>query len=154
VYRRGLGATQSDIATCAPTGGFAHDAWAAIDPTCFAYSPSAWSQMAGFSPSALATMPVAPSAVSAGASTVPAPYTQAEYDAAVNAALAQGLTETQANNLAASQSQSSVCGSGESLAADGSCVASTNWLLWGGVALVGLFAIVALGGGSPRRYGR
>ena len=30
----------------------------------------------------------------------------------------------------------------------------TNWLLWGGLALVGVFGLVALSGGSPRRYGR
>lgn len=37
---------------------------------------------------------------------------------------------------------------------DGSYVCATNWVLWGGIALVGLFAVVAMGGGSARRYGR
>jgi hypothetical protein len=31
---------------------------------------------------------------------------------------------------------------------------STNWLLIGGLALVGVVALSAVGGGSPRRYGR
>ncbi|HXU76433.1 MAG TPA: hypothetical protein VN794_07685 [Methylomirabilota bacterium] len=30
---------------------------------------------------------------------------------------------------------------------------NTNWLLWGAVGL-GVFALVAISGGSPRRYGR
>jgi hypothetical protein len=37
---------------------------------------------------------------------------------------------------------------------DGSYVCATNWALWGGIAIVGMFALAVIGGGSPRRYGR
>ena len=91
--------------------------------------------------------PPAPPAVSAGVSDVPAPYSQDEYEAAVAGALAQQSGAWQAQNQATM----------DATAANLDAVAppsSTNWALWGALALVGVFGFVALAGGTPGRYGR
>jgi len=152
--RHGLGATYQDALDCSNASGSAWGALvAAFNPKCFAYSPAAWAEMAQFVPP---PAPVAPPAVASALSSSPAPLTQAEYDAELNASIAAGVAATQAQNLASFQSQGTVCASGESLAADGvTCVAPTSsWWLYGALALVGVFAMVSLGGGSARRYGR
>ena len=152
--RRGLGGivslTPQAISNCAG-GGFKYY----FDPLCWEYSPSAWNEMAAFQQSNIATMPVAPAAIPAAYTSVaPSVDDAAQQESDVlNAAALQ----TQANDLAASQNQGVVCGSGELLSEGGvTCYApaSTNWALWGALALVGVFGVVALSGGSARRYGR
>lgn len=125
-----------------------------INPFCWGYSPSAWAQMAQFASQSITTMPVAPAAIPAAYTTV-APTTDEaaqQTSDSLNAAMAQ----TQANNLAAAQGQPTVCDSGQVLADDGvTCVSpAASWWLWGAVAAVSVFALVAISGGSPRRYGR
>jgi hypothetical protein len=152
--RRGLGATYQDALDCSNAPGTAWGALvAAFNPKCFSYSPAAWAEMAQFVPP---LAPVAPPAVSAGTSLTPAPYTEAEYQVALDASIAAGSAATKEQTLAAFQSQGTVCASGETLAADGvTCVAPTaSWWLYGALALVAVFAVVSLGGGSARRYGR
>ena len=153
-----VAAPQSDIVNQTPQAisNCSGSGWAyAFDPLCWGYSLSAWNQMAAYQASNLNTPPVAPAAIPA-AYTATAPTVeeaQQQTTAALNAAAAQ----TQQNNLAASQNQPTVCDSGEVLADDGvTCYtpSSTNWALWGALALVGVFGAVALSGGSPRRYGR
>ena len=152
--RRGLGGivslTPQAIANCAG-GGLKYY----LDPLCWEYSPSAWNEMAAFKASNIATMPVAPEAIPA-AYTATAP-TVDEASQQESNMLNAAARQTQANDLAASQNQAVVCGPGEVLADDGvSCYtpSSTNWALWGALALVGVFGFVALSGGSARRYGR
>jgi hypothetical protein len=129
----------------------------ALNSGCWKYSPSAWSQMAQFAqPPSSVIAP--PPAVDAGTSTVPAPYkcssgameTAAtncpEYSAAVDASLAAGKALTDQAMLDWYAVQSPVL--------DSSASGSTNWLLYAGIALAGVFALSVVGGGSPRRYGR
>ena len=141
-----LGASQ--IAHCA-------SAWFYFDPICWAtgYSRSAFQEMAQYQP-LQSDLPVAPAAIPSAYSSVAPTVDQASQE--TSDALNAAMTQTQANTLASSQNQATVCGSGQTLADDGAtCVsAGTNWALWGGIALVGLFALVAMGGGSARRYGR
>jgi hypothetical protein len=128
-----------------------------INPFCWGYSREAWSQMAQFSAQA-ATIPepTPPSAVPAAYGSTAAPYTQAEYQAALDAAIAAGSDATTAARLLAAQGMTPVCGSGQALADDGvTCVdVTTSWWIYGALALVAVFAVVSLGGGSARRYGR
>ena len=138
--RRGLGdASQgvllgNDVATC-------NSGWYWLLPFCWELSPAAWSQAAQFSPTALTTAPVAPAAIPAAySSTAP---TVADVEQQTTDSINAAAAATQAANLASSQSQPEV-----------DDTASTNWALWGAVALVGVFGFVALAGGSPRRYGR
>ena len=112
---------------------------------CWQYTPDAWRQMRAFAEQGPGA-PVPPPAVSAGESTIPAPYTQAEYQAAVDEALAQGQTETQAKQSAWAASFVPVSASPSTLGG--------SWWVWIAVAGVAVFALVAVGGGSPRRYGR
>lgn len=171
---RGLGANM-DAQTI-----WCSDAWKwPLNPACWGYSPSAWAQMAQFraqAPKADSIKP--PPAVDAGTSTVPAPYQCAagemataatncpEYTAAVDAALAQGKQLTDQALLDWFKEQPIVpdakpmCFVGTPvMAPDGSwscdsSAGSSNWLLWGGLAVGAVFAISMLGGGGPRRYGR
>ena len=142
--------TPQAIANCSGSG------WAyAVDPLCWGYSLAAWNQMAAYQASNLNTSPVAPAAIPAAYTSVAPTVAEAEQQTtdSLNAAAAA----TQAANLAASQNQPMVCDAGEVLDSDGvTCYtpSSTNWALWGAVALVGVFGFVALAGGSPRRYGR
>ena len=66
-----------------------------------------------------------------------------EYSAAVDASIAEGKALTDQALLDWYGQQSPVTDP-----------ASTNWLLYGVLAVVGLVAVVSVGGGSPRRYGR
>jgi hypothetical protein len=149
--RRGLAGlvslTPQAIANCAGGGARYY-----FDPLCWEYSPSAWNEMASFQSPAAPVAPAAiPSAYTAVAPTV-ADASQQTTDVLNAAAL-----QSQEQNLAAAQNQSTICDSDQTLAADGvTCVdnnPSTNWALWGAVALVSVFGVVALAGGSPRRHG-
>lgn len=157
--RPGLGDTSSgvlagnDVATC-------NSGWYWFLPFCWEYSPSAWSEAAQFSPASLTTMPVSPAAVSVSNPSAPAPLTAEEAAQQTSASLNAAALQTQANNLAASQNQPTVCDSGQVLNDDGVCVDAGCSLFglpcWGLAAIAGLtfFAFAAIGGGSARRYGR
>jgi hypothetical protein len=150
-----VAATYQDALDCSNAKGTAWGALvAALAPKCYGYSPAAWAQMAVYVPSSLDTSPVAPAAIPAAYSAT-APTVDEAAQQTTDSLNAAALA-TQAANLVASQNQATVCDTGETLAADGvTCVsAATNWALWGGIALVGLFGLVALAGGSPRKAGR
>jgi hypothetical protein len=158
--RRGLGIVGqpihgSVIDTGAGTTADCNVGWQwALNSGCWKYSPSAWSQMAQFQ---TPPVPVPPPAVSAGTSTVPAPYQCAsgsmataatncpEYSAAVDASIAAGKDLTDAALLDWYGAQTPV------LDPSGG---SVNWMLYAGIALAAVFALSVVGGGSPRRYGR
>ena len=125
-----------------------------INPFCWGYSPSAWAQMAQFASQSITTMPVAPAAIPAAYTTV-APTTD-EAAQQTSDVLNAAMLQTQANNLAASQDQPTVCDSGQVLADDGvTCVSTgTNWAIWAALAAAGVFAVVALGGSPRQGYGR
>jgi hypothetical protein len=105
-------------------------------------------------------MPVPPAAVSVSDASVPAPLTAEQAQQQTSASLNAAALQTQANNLAASQNQPTVCDSGQVLNDDGVCVASGCSLFgiacWEVAAIAGLalFAFAAIGAGGPRRYGR
>lgn len=113
-----------------------------FDAGCWGYSPSAWDQMSQFSQP---PVPVPAPAVSAGLSTTPAPYQCAsgslvtaatncpEYTAAIDAALAAGVSETQAGNVAFFGTQSYVGGTASSL--------SSTWLWIGAAVVAGLLVL-------------
>lgn len=125
-----------------------------VTPECWHYSTSAWEQVVAFQqPPSSVIKP--PPAVGAGTSTVPAPYACSdgslttaatncpEYSSAVDASIAQGKALTDQALLDWYGQQAPVTDP-----------SSTNWLLYGALAAVGLVALVFVGGGSPRRYGR
>ena len=138
-----------------------------VNPECWQYSTTAWSQIVQFGlPTSAVIAP--PPAVSAAYGTVAAPYDCTAnpagnpscpgYDAAVAASIAAGNAQTKANISNFFSEQPSVgpgcTGQYQDANGDWQCPSSTtNWLLYGGIAL-GVFALVAMGGGSPRRYGR
>jgi hypothetical protein len=82
--------------------------------------------------------------------TVP-PASGEEAQATVDALLDQQLRDQQALNAAGVQSSWLDRASSQLVAAGDSL--SSPWLLLGALGL-GVFALVAVGGGSPRRYGR
>jgi hypothetical protein len=137
-----------------PAGVSVCDSWAYyLTPACWYLSRDTWADSTQFQPLQGAALPVAPAAIPA-AYTATAP-TVDEAAQQTTDSLNAAAAATQAATLAAAQNQGTVCDTGETLAADGvTCVSSTNWALWGAVALVGVFGFVALAGGSPRRYGR
>lgn len=86
-------------------------------------------------------LPVPPPAVSAGTSTVPAPYTAAEYAEAVDAAVAEGARRTRA--AAQSYFESTAAAEDAIIAGDDGSPDGTgsSWWLWallGGLVVVGL----------------
>lgn len=83
--------------------------------------------------------------------TVP-PASGAEAQAQVDAIIAQQQAAWDAQNSATmGQTQSGL----DQFAADFTAATSgTNWMLYGVLAIVGVFALVSVGGGSARRYGR
>jgi hypothetical protein len=122
-----------------------------IDPFCWGQSKDAWEQKGQYG--SITTMPVSPAAIPSGYTTVAPTVDEAAQQ--TSDVLAAAMRQTQANNLAAAQNQPTVCDSGQVLADDGvTCVSPANWWLWGAVAAVSVFALVAISGGSPRRYGR
>jgi hypothetical protein len=123
--------------------------------------------------------PPAVPAVGAGLSPIPAPYPCSDgslataaancpaYSAAIDSVIAQQqaawdaqnmatMKDTAANLSAINDANPPTCFFGTpTQAADGtwSC-GSTNWLLYGGIALLAVFGMTVMGGGSARRYGR
>ena len=135
-YRRyGMGRTVVEDAACkaAFLGGF--------------FMPSCWS--------ALEPSPVAPPPAPTGEALTLPPASGAQAQALVDQLLNQQLQDQQALNAAGVQSSwvdrlsSTAVSAGESISAPG----GMSWLLWGALAL-GVFALVAVSGGGPRRYGR
>jgi hypothetical protein len=127
----GLGRTLAQDAECRANmfGGF--------------FWPSCWSM--------LQSSPVAPVGSPTGdALTVP-PASGEDAQATVDALVNQQMVDQQALNASQVTSSwwDSVTGSVGSAAGSG-----TNWLLYGVLAVVGIGALVFMGGGSPRRYGR
>ena len=116
-------------------------------------------------PSVYAALQAPPVVGSPAGSTPPADGAQAQAE--VDAILAQQLAawkaqnaatlaQTQANLDQVASEQPITCFLGNAVQGeDGTwtCSSGPNWLLYGGLAL-GVFALVAIGGGSPRRYGR
>ena len=85
-------------------------------------------------------LPAAPPAVGAGTSTIPAPYTIPQYQAAVTDALTQGQQST-ALNL------SDFFGGVAANANDAQKAPGINWPLWIGVGAAGLLGFALLKGG-------
>ena len=119
-----------------------------IDPFCWAYSQDAWKAQGQYG--SIATMPVAPDAIPAAYSTV-APTTD-EAAQQTSDVLNAAMLKTQANNLAASQDQPTVCDSGQVLADDGvTCVSTgTNWALWAALA-AGVIAVLLTVPAAPKQ---
>jgi hypothetical protein len=127
----GLGRTPAEDAVCraGTFGGF--------------FTPVCWTAL---TPSTVAP----PRAPSGDVLTVP-PASGEEAQATVDALLDQQLRDQQALNAAGVQSSWLDRASSQLVAAGDSL--SSPWLLLGALGL-GVFALVAVGGGSPRRYGR
>lgn len=117
--------------------------WTA-NPFCWSHSPDEWALI-------VRGVVAPPGAPSGDALTVP-PASGDDAQAVVDALLNQQLADQQKLNAGGVQSTwwDEVTG-GASAAADKAT--EFPWLLMGGLAL-GAFALVAVSGGSPRRYGR
>lgn len=131
----GMGRTLAEDATCraGTFGGF--------------FTPVCWT--------ALQSSAVAPVGAPTGDVLTVPPASGAEAQATVDALVNQQLIDQQALNAGAVQSSWLDTLTGNTYAA-GSSVASTvtsPWL-WLGLAGLGAFALVTVGGGSARRYGR
>jgi hypothetical protein len=112
-------------------------------PECWDYTREAWRQMVAFDrPTSAVIAP--PPAVGEALSKVPAPYTTAEYNAAVDAAIAAGKEATDENV------REFFKGATQPGPEDGG-VPLWVWMAGAGAFV---FALVAVSGGSPRRYGR
>jgi hypothetical protein len=167
--KRGMGST-ADLPTSI-FGGPYHCEYAvnwAVNPACWKYSTTAWDQMVQFGrpdSSVIAPPPAVPEAYGKTA----APYDCAAnpqgdpscpgYDAAVAVALAAGKAQTDANVQNFYANQPSVgpgcTGQYQDENGDWQCPSgSTNWMLYGVLAIVGVVALTSIGGGSARRYGR
>jgi hypothetical protein len=83
--------------------------------------------------------------------TVP-PASGEQAQATVDALVNQQMVDQQALN--ASQVTSSWWDEVTGAVGSVSPTSSTSWLLYGVLAVVGVIALVSVGGGSPRRYGR
>jgi hypothetical protein len=88
----------------------------------------------------------------------PAPSSEFPSDEEVNQLLAAQLEAQKAANAGYVQSgvfdqlSSGLVDTGSAIGTAASSV--MDWLKWGLIIGAGVFAIVAIGGGSPRRYGR
>ena len=131
-YKHGLGRTPAQDALCQTElfGGFFDftNCWTALVPSTLA-------------------VPGAPT----GSALTTAPASGADAQSTVDTLLNQQLTDQQALNATAVQSSAL-----DQAASGAVSVASvaTSPLLWVGLLGLGVFALVAMGGGSPRRYGR
>jgi hypothetical protein len=87
-----------------------------------------------------------------GTAATVAPASGQQAQETINQLLAEQMTAQQAGDAATvAQTQASL----DAIAASQPSLASaTNWWLYIGIAAVAVFALVAMGGGSPRRYGR
>lgn len=123
--------------------------WGLFTYLCGQYSPEAWREMRAFqAPPAPAGTP----AVGAGTSTVPAPYA---CDAAGNCPdYTAALTAAALQQSAASSENLQAWAAGQSPVTDQSGGTGLSTWAWVGLGLVGVLGLAALGGGSPRRYGR
>ena len=134
VRSRGMGRTVAEDAVCKASfaGGF--------------FSPTCWSAL---TPSTLAP----PGAPTGDTLTVP-PASAADAQATVDALVNQQLVDQQALNAGAVQSTwwDTLTGNTAAAGSGVSNLLSTAfpWILAG----LGVFAMVAMGGGSARRYGR
>jgi len=135
VRSRGMGRTVAEDAVCKASfaGGF--------------FSPTCWSML---EPSTLAP----PQAPTGDTLTVP-PASAADAQATVDTLLNQQLVDQQALNAGAVQSTwwDTLTGNTYAAGAAVGSAAISPWL-WLGLAGLGVFGLVAMGGGTARRYGR
>lgn len=133
--KRGMGRTAAQDVVCRSEtfGGF-------FDPACW---------------SALEVSPIAPPGAPTGSALTVPPASGEEAQATVDALLNQQLADQQALNAQGVTSSwwNQVTGGTAAIAQNAFSMASAlPWIL-GGVGLIA-FALIAGGGGSPRRYGR
>lgn len=128
---------------------------------CWSYSPSAWGQMMQFANQPLGTMPKPPGAVTNYGVSETVPPTVEQAAAAVQAATNQAIKDTQAANLAQSQSFVPVCDADTEILdpTSNTCVpippvgglSMTTLIAIGLAAGVGLIVLTSGGGGGRRR---
>lgn len=130
-YKHGLGRTLAQDAVCQTEvfGGF--------------FDPSCWS--------ALVPSTVAPVGAPTGSVLTVPPASGVDAQTTVDSLVNQQLTDQQSLNATAVQS-SALDQAASGVVAVGSAV--TSPLMWIGLIGLGVFALVAMGGGAPRRYGR
>lgn len=135
---RGMGATVADFCT---------SVWDYWNPACWAYSPSGWAQQRAFEAQAATIQPpVPPPAVTSTGVSETVPPTTDQATAAINAALAQGATQTQAQNLQTFQQMQPVSDTGGSTLSD--LVSSLTQTGGTGISTTALIAIgLVVGGG-------
>jgi len=137
---RGLGAVDIFGQRCSPGDvGF-------NDPTCPA--PQWWMKMWGLKDTSVGVAPAPPVEVWSKP-----PASGEEAQATVDALLNQQLEAQKAANAEGVKSGWIDEAASEVVAAGESLTSSMPWLLLGAVGL-GVFALIAVGGGSARRYGR
>ncbi len=98
-----------------------------------------------------APSPVAPVGAPSGSVLTVPPASGVDAQATVDSLVNQQMIDQQALNATGVQSSTSdlILGSG------GAAVSAASSIPWGWLAVgLGAFALVAVGGGSPRRYGR
>jgi hypothetical protein len=133
----GLGAVDLFGQRCVPVSG---------DPSCPA--PAWWMNLWGITDTTVGVPPAPTGSVL----TVP-PASGPEAQATVDALVNQQLEAQKAANAAGVQSSWIDQVSSDAVAAGQAVTGSFPWLLIGALGL-GVFALVAVGGGSARRYGR
>jgi hypothetical protein len=133
----GLGAVDLFGQRCVPVSG---------DPSCPA--PTWWMNLWGITDTTVG-VPPAPT----GAVLTTPPASGAEAQATVDALLNQQVVNQQAANAAGVTSSWIDQASSGAVAAGAAVTGSIPWALIGALGL-GVFALVAVGGGSARRYGR
>jgi hypothetical protein len=146
--RRGMGIAPPQCAqgafTCGPKTDCS-DSWNwTFAPACWSQSPGAWALQAG------AVAP--PPAPTGDVLTVP-PASGADAQATVDQLVNQQMIDQQAHNAAGVTSSVSDVILGSGGAAIAAAAPAVPWL-WIGLGVLGVFAATAIGGGSPRRYGR
>lgn len=139
MVRRGIGAV-SDLPT--PLGKpYDCTNWIAwtVNPQCWGYSPSAWSEIVAFqSPPAATTAEGTITALTGGGATPPTPEQQQE---ASNA----DILASQAQLQSFFQTQPTVCEGGITPNVDGTCPTTLSWEVWAVIAVaVGAVALMAV----------
>lgn len=132
-FKRGMGRTVAEDVVCRSEvfGGF--------------FNPACWS--------ALELSAVAPPGAPTGDVLTVPPASGVDAQATVDALVNQQLIDQQTLNAQGVQG-SLVDSLASGVVSAGSAVAGAFPWLWVGLGGLGLFALVAIGGGSPRRYGR